>query len=135
MQHEIQELDRKGLRDFALVTGGIFAALFGIVFPWLFSAAFPIWPWILAAVLGVWGLTAPMSLRPLYRLWMKLGLLLNRITTPLVLGIVFYLVVFPVGFVMRLSGWDAMSRKFDDAAESYRVPSTKPRKENVERPF
>jgi len=135
MDHQISELDDKGLREFAFVTAGLFAGLFGIFFPWLFSAAYPYWPWVLAATLVSWGLVAPLTLRPVYRAWMKFGLLLSRITTPLVLGIVFYFVVFPIGFVMRLTGWDAMSRRFDDSADSYRVASTKPKREKMERPF
>lgn len=74
-------------------------------------------------------------MRPVYRGWMRFGLLLNRVTTPLGLGIVFYLVVFPIGFIMRLTGWDAMTRRLDDSVESYRVASAKPKRENAERPF
>ena len=135
MDQEIRKLDAKGLREFAFVTGGLFVGLFGVIFPWLFGAAFPVWPWLLAAVLVTWGAVAPDTLRPVYQGWMKFGLLLNRITTPLVLGIVFYLVVLPLGVVMRLSGRDPMSRHFDDSADTYRVASVKPKRENVERPF
>ena len=88
--HEIPELDRKGLRDFGLVTGAIFVALFGLFFPWLLELNIPTWPWVLGSILAVWGLAAPATLRPLYRAWMKLGLMLSKITTPIVLGIVFF---------------------------------------------
>ncbi len=133
--HDIPKLDRKGLREFALVTGGILALLFGLFFPWLLEKSYPLWPWIVAGVLGAWGLAAPMSLQPVYHGWMKFGLLLSRITTPLILGIVFYGVIMPMGLVMRLMGHDPMTRRFDDAAESYRVKHEKPPRKNVERPF
>lgn len=133
--HELAELDRKGLRDFGLVTGGIIAALFGLFFPWLLESRFPVWPWVVAGVLGVWGLAAPMSLQPVYRWWMKLGLLLSRVTTPIILGIVFYLLFFPMGLVMRMFGRDPMSRRLDSAAMTYRVTSHKAPKEHMERPF
>ncbi len=133
--HEIVELDRKGLREFGLVTGGIVAVLFGLFFPWLLESQFPAWPWVIAGVLSVWGLVEPMSLQPIYRLWMKFGLLLSRITTPIILGIVFYLLIFPMGFVMRTFSRDPMTRQFDDAAKTYRVISHKVPKENMERPF
>jgi len=135
MSHEIPELDRKGLREFALVTGGVVAVLFGLFFPWLLESRVPLWPWVIAGVLGGWGLAAPMSLQPVYRAWMKLGLLLSRITTPLILGIVFYGLILPMGLVMRLMGRDPMARRFDDAAESYRVKHQKAPRINVERPF
>ena len=58
----VPDLNRKGLRDFGLVTGAIVAVLFGLFFPWALERAFPIWPWIVLAVLGVWALAAPNSL-------------------------------------------------------------------------
>ena len=116
--HEIVELDRKGLRDFGLITGCIVAALFGLFFPWILETRTPVWPWALAGVLSVWGLAAPMSLQPVYRIWMKLGLLLGRITTPIILGIDFYLLVLPMGLIMRGFGHDPMARRLDAASSS-----------------
>jgi len=74
---QIPELDRKGLRTFGLVTGFIVAGLFGLFFPWVFERPHATWPWIFLAIIGVWALVAPMSLRPVYRLWMRFGLLLS----------------------------------------------------------
>ncbi len=133
--HEIPKLDRKGLREFAFVTGGIVAVLFGLFCPWLLESGTPLWPWVVAGVLAVWGLAAPMSLQPVYHGWMKFGLVLSRITTPLILGVVFYGLILPMGLVMRLMGRDPMARRFDDAADSYRVQHPKPPRKNVERPF
>ena len=62
--HRIPELDRKGLREFALVTGGVLVGLFGLVLPWLFNLGWPTWPWILAGILVALGLVAPMALQP-----------------------------------------------------------------------
>jgi hypothetical protein len=135
MLHDIPELDAKGLRSFALTTGGIVIALFGLLLPWLLDLGFPIWPWVLGAVLGVWGLAAPASLRPVYRGWMRFGLLASRITTPIILGIVFYVVIMPMGLVMRLFGHDPMRRKLDTDEASYRVPSKSAPRESVERPY
>ena len=133
-QHEIKDLDRKGLRQFALTMGGIVAVLFGLFFPWLLERPIPRWPWVIAAVLVAWGLVAPASLRPLYRGWMRFGLLLNKVTTPVIMGIVFFLVVTPMGWFRRLMGKDAMARHFDQSA-SYRLPSRKAPTKNLERPF
>ena len=133
--HEIPELDAKGLRHFALTSGGIVAALFGLILPWLFGFDRPLWPWVLAAVLGAWGLAAPTSLRPVYRGWMQLGLLISRVTTPLVLGIVFYLVFLPMGLIMRLFGYDPLHRQFEPGTESYRESSHQASPESMERPF
>ncbi len=133
--HQITPIDRKGLREFGLLTGAIVAVLFGLFFPWLLERAIPLWPWIVAAVLGGWGLIAPESLRPVYHGWMKLGMLLSKITTPIILGVVFFVVMLPIGLLMRVLSSDPMARKFDADATSYRVASQKTPKENVERPF
>jgi hypothetical protein len=133
--HDIPELDDKGLRRFALVTGGLLIALFGAVLPWLFEFPYPLWPWGLGGALGLWGVVAPASLNPVYRAWMKFGLILNRITTPIVLGIVFFLVILPIALVLRLSGRDPMARTFDDASETYRITRSAAAKSSVERPF
>lgn len=131
----IPRLDSKGLRDFGLVTGGIIAGLFGLFFPWLLEVRIPAWPFVLGGTLAVWGLVHPLSLRPVYTGWMKFGLLLSRITTPLVMGIVFFLVVLPVGAVMRLAGKDPMARKLEKDRDTYRIPSQDPAGQSMERPF
>ncbi|WP_206054773.1 SxtJ family membrane protein [Nitrosococcus wardiae] len=133
--YEIPELDARGLRNFALLTGAIIIVLVGLFFPWVFGFKIPVWPWVLASVLAAWGLVAPATLRPVYRGWMKFGQLLSKITTPLVLGIVFYLVIFPIGFVMRMFGRDPMIGRINTVVRTYRIPSAKPPKENIERPF
>jgi len=133
--HAIPELDRRGLREFGLVTGGILAGLFGLVLPWLFETGYPLWPWVAGGVLALWGLAAPMSLRPVHYWWMRLALLLSRVTTPIVLGVVFLLVFVPTALVMKLFGRDPMARRFDDRAASYRVPSHKAPREQAEKPY
>lgn len=132
--HVIPELDRKGLREFGLVTGGVVAGLFGLFFPWLLERAWPLWPWIVFGVLGAWGLIAPLSLQPVYRLWMRFGLMLSKVMTPLIMGIVFFVIITPVALVLKLLGKDAMARKFSDA-DSYRVPTKKSPPENLEKPY
>ena len=133
--YDIPELDRKGLREFGLVTGGIVAGLFGLALPWLFTFQLPLWPWIVGGVLAAWALVAPESLRSPYRVWMRFGLALSVVTTPLILGIVFFLVVTPTALVIRVLGKDPMARALDERAESYRTPSEKPPRANMERPF
>ena len=127
----IPELDRKGLREFGLTTGAMIAALFGLLFPWLLDLSFPRWPWGLFAVLAGLGLAAPSLLRPIYRGWMRFGLLMSRIMTPLVLGIVFFGMLLPMGVIMRKFRDDPMARKLDREMESYRVKSERAPRENL----
>ncbi|WP_295405566.1 SxtJ family membrane protein [uncultured Thiocystis sp.] len=133
--HAIPELDTGGLRRFALTTGAIVATLFGLILPWLFGLRLPIWPWPLAAILMLWGLAAPRSLRPVYRGWMRFGLLLNRVTTPLILSLAFFLVFVPTGLIARLAGHDPMKRRLLPDADSYREPSQQATPESMEKPY
>jgi len=133
--HTIPVLDRKGLREFGLLTGGIVAVLFGLFFPWLLERPWPRWPWVLFGVLGGMALIAPLALGPVYKAWMQLGLLLNKVTTPLILGIVFFLVISPIGLVRRVRRHDAMARTFDSHVPTYRVPSQQKPSESLKRPF
>jgi len=135
--HTIPELDRKGLREFGLVTAAIIAGLFGVFFPWVLNIQltnWPLWPWILLVVLGTWALVAPTSLRPVYRLWMRFGLIMSRIVTPVIMGAVFLIIITPVALLWKVIGKDAMARKLDDST-TYRIPSRKAPAENLKRPF
>jgi len=133
--HHIPHLDRKGLREFGLVTGGMFAGLFGLFFPWLLGLAYPLWPWIIFAVLGSAGLLIPEALRPVHYGWMRFALLISKVTTPLILAVVFFLVFTPIGLLMKIFGKDAMRRKIDDTIDSYRVASKGSTREDLEKPF
>lgn len=132
---EIPKLDRTGLRRFGFSTGAIIAVLFGLALPWLFGFNFPVWPWVVAAVLIVWGALAPSSLAPVYTTWMKLGLLLNKVVSPVVLGIVFFAVVTPIGAVMRLFGQDPLKRDESDISGSYRTNAEIRDPKHFERPY
>jgi len=133
---DIPELDATGLRKFGLTTGAIVAVLFGGLIPWLFGLAYPKWPWVLAGVLGIWALAAPATLVPVYRGWMRFGLVIGAATSRVVLGILFYLVILPTGLLMRLTGKDPMRRRFDPDAASYRQPPSRAlQSKHMENPF
>ena len=133
--HAIPELDSKGLRNFALSTGAAFVALFGMFFPWLLDRSYPVWPWVVFAILASVGLLLPESLRPVHYWWMRLALLISKVTTPIVLGVVFFFVFVPFGLVAKILGKDPMQRKLDDTIDSYRVDSESSAREDLENPY
>lgn len=77
------------------------------------------WALGLAAAFLVAALAAPRSLRPLNQLWFRFGLVLHRIVSPLILGMLFFLTVTPVAFIYRLRGKDPLGLKFDRQRKSY----------------
>ncbi len=130
------QMSDKSLREFGLVTGGMLALVFGLLLPWIWNAdSWPIWPWIVAAILSLIALTMPHILQPVYHWWMKLAHILGWINTRILLSIVFFVIFLPVGIILRLLGKDPMARKLDQDLNSYRVESKSPPKNHMERPF
>ena len=132
----IPTLDKKGLRKFGFTTGAIIVVLFAFFFPWIFDVTImPIWPWILAGLLWVPALLMPSVLRPVYTAWMKIGHGIGWVNTRIILGVLFYILVLPMGLIMRLFGKDPMTRKLDKSVSSYRVKSVSEPKDRLEKPF
>lgn len=135
MKIESKKLDNKTLRDFGLITGSILVGLFGLLFPWIFEHNFPIWPWIIAAILWVWALLLPATLNPVYRGWMAIGHVLGWINTRIILAIMFYIIFLPVGLLLKILGKDPMARKLIKSQGTYRVIHPPHNKDHVERPY
>lgn len=108
--------------------GWVFAAAFLILglWPLLSGHAMRGWAFIVSAVFALTTLLAPALLALPNRLWMRLGLLLNRIVSPVVLGIMFYGVVTPMGALMRLVGKDNLRLRREPREASYWVKREPP---------
>jgi hypothetical protein len=108
--------------------GVVFAVVFAIVavFPLWSGGAVRIWALGAGAAFLAAALAVPRALRPLNLLWFRFGLLLHRIVSPLVMGLLFFVTVTPVGLLMRASGKDPMRLKRDPAAASYWIPRQPP---------
>lgn len=108
--------------------GAVFAGFLTIVAIWplvFHGLDIRFWAIGLALLFGCLGLFAPAVLRPLNRLWLKLGLLLGRIVTPIVMGIIFFTTVTPIGLIRRMMISDPLGQSFDPSAETYWVDRTK----------
>jgi hypothetical protein len=108
--------------------GLVFTAVFLIVgaFPLLSGGTPRLWSFGVAAVILIIALAAPRLLAPLNRAWMKFGLLLNSIVSPLVLGVLFYLVFLPIGGLIRLFGGELLRLRLQPDAKSYWIERQPP---------
>lgn len=81
------------------------------------------WRWLLGIGIGLFVLSrvAYPIMKPVHVAWMKLALVLGWISTRIVLGLFFYLVLTPVGLLMRLVGKDMLNERIDRSAQSYWV--------------
>ena len=109
---------------------------FGLVFFFIFLVV-SIWPlthnespriWsaIISLAFLILVLTRSKLLTPLNRLWAKFGIILGSIIAPIVMGVVFFLVITPIGLVMKIIGKDLLSIKYDKKKETYWVKRDKP---------
>ena len=129
-----QSMSPGELRKFGLITGGMLILFFDILIPWIWGFAMPLWPLVVAGVLAAMALIYPRSLGPVYTVWMRFADVLGWINTRIILGVIFFLIFFPFGMLMRLFN-DPMRRKMDPSADSYRITSNPTKPENMERPF
>ena len=108
-----------------------FGFLFFIVFlaislwPLISQEDLRLWAFILAIIFFVLGILNSKFLTPLNKLWMKFGLFLGSIVAPLVMGIVYFMVVTPVGLIMRSLGKDLLRIKKNKSASTYWIAREK----------
>ena len=101
--------------------GYVFTVVFALIalYPVLHGNDLRLWSAIVAVVFLAFAIIAPQCLKPLNKLWMKVGLVLHFIVTPLVMGAVFVLTVIPTGLIRRAAGKDSMNMKWDKEADTY----------------
>lgn len=117
------EITRKQLRYFGLLVGGIFA-LIGLWPMLIYRMDLRWWAVTIAALLVIPALVLPRSLSWVYKWWMALGHVLGWVNTRIILGLIFYGLVTPIGFVRRWLGKDPMGKKIRADLTSYRIPRT-----------
>lgn len=104
-------------RNFGLV----FFIVFLIVGLWPLTYENPIriWSVIISLIFLILGLMKSKLLTPLNILWFKFGMILGAIVAPIIMGVVFFLVVTPIGLVMRIMGKDILNKKYDKKKKTY----------------
>lgn len=124
------------LRKFGLALAIMFPLIFDLLLPWLFDRPRPLWPFIVAAIFLLAALAWPKGLYPVYRGWMAVAAVLGRITNFIVLGLVFFLMIVPLGIVLRRLGKLQYREGFDPALDTYRVGQRRrPDFDDLKHPF
>ena len=122
--HEAFSRDEKLAPGSERAFGTVMAAVLVIISGLNFWFSGGIWPWTLGGAAlflvtaGLW----PAALKPLNRAWFKLGLLMHRVVNPIVMGLLFYLGVFPTGLVIRAFGKDPLRLRREPQSGSYWIP-------------
>ena len=111
-------------RNFGIVFFIVFLLI--AVYPILKGNDIRIWSLLISFVFLILGLINSKLLTPLNKLWFKFGLLLGKIVTPLIMGFIFFIVVTPIGILMRLLRKDLLNLKYNEK-KTYWIEKTGPK--------
>ena len=118
--------------DVKISSNRSFGIVFFVVFllialhPLINEAEIRIWSVIISLIFLILGLLNSKILAPLNKLWFKFGIFLGKMISPLIMGIIFFLVVTPIGLIMRLLGKDVLNLKYNDN-QSYWIERNGPK--------
>jgi hypothetical protein len=101
--------------------GVVFAVVFLVIGLWPVLGGAGVRPWALglAALFALAAVVRPAVLAPVNRAWTRLGGLLHRVVTPLVMGLLFFATVTPTALIMRVFGKHPLPLRFDRKAKTY----------------
>jgi len=108
--------------------GIVFAIVFFLIafYPLISSGETRIWSVLISLIFLVLGLINSKILAPLNKLWFKFGIFLGKKISPIIMGIIFFLVVTPIGLLMRLLGNDLINLKYNNN-KSYWIEKSGPK--------
>ena len=118
--------------DIKIGSNRSFGIVFFIVFllislyPLINSQDIRLWSLLISLVFLFLGLINSKILNPLNKLWFKLGMFLGKIISPIIIGIIFFLVVTPTGLIMRILGKDLLNLKYNKK-QSYWIEKNGPK--------
>ena len=120
----MDEIKISSNRSFGIV---FFIVILSIaLYPLLKGNDLRIWSLLISFIFLILGLINSKILTPLNRLWFKFGLLLGKFISPLIMGIIFFIVVTPIGIIMRLLKKDLLNLKYNKK-ETYWIDKTGPK--------
>lgn len=111
-------------RSFGIVFFIVF--LFIALYPITYSEDIRIWSLIISFIFIILGLLNSKILTPLNKLWFKFGVILGKIISPIIMGIIFFLVVTPIGLIMKVLGKDLLRLKYNKKDNTYWIEKSGP---------
>ena len=111
-------------RNFGLVFFTVFLIL--SIWPLMYEGPIRVWSLLISIVFLILGLMNSKILTPLNRFWFKFGMLLGSIIAPIVMGVVFFIVVTPIGLFMKIMNKDLLNKKYDKKKITYWIKYNKP---------
>ena len=119
----LKNINKPSNRNFGIVFFIVF--LLVACYPLTYNEDIRTWSLLISIIFLLLGLINSNLLTPLNKAWIKFGILLGNLISPLVLGIIFFLVVLPTGILMRLFKKNFLGLKFDKNLKSYWINKEK----------
>ena len=137
MNREIEKrITVRELKSFAFTMSWAIPCLFTLFLPWIFDQAFNWWPLVISTILMTLYFAYPKGISPIYRGWMAIASVLGWFNTRVILALVFYLIIFPIGILLRIFGkLQYRSRENPDEQSFWKSREIDLKKEDLERPF
>ena len=103
-------ISKKQLKQFGYLIGFGFPIIIGIFVPFLFGHGFKYWTFFVGMPFLFLATIKPNALFYPYRSWMFLGEVLGWVNSKIILGLIFFLVLFPISFIMKIFGYDPLKK-------------------------
>ena len=108
--------------------GIVFFVVFLLIslYPLLNNESIRVWSLVISIIFLILGILDSKILSPLNKIWFKFGIFLGKIISPIIMGVIFFLVVTPIGLLMRLLGKDLINLKYNNN-KSYWIEKNGPK--------
>jgi hypothetical protein len=120
----MDEIRNSSNRSFGIVFFVVFLII--ALYPLTYQGEIRIWSVIISLIFLFLGLLNSKILSPLNKLWFKFGILLGKIVSPIIMGIIFFFVVTPIALIMRVLRKDVLNLKYNNN-KSYWIQKTGPK--------
>ena len=117
----MEEIKISSNKNFGLVFFIVFLLI--AIYPLTYGGELRIWSLVISFIFLILGFTNSNILTPLNKIWFKFGIYLGKIVSPLILGVIFFIVVTPIGLIMKILRKDLLNLKFN-SQKSYWVEKT-----------
>ena len=120
----MKKIPKSSNKSFGLVFFIVFILI--AFYPLLNNGNIRLWSLLVSLIFLILGLLNSKILNPLNSLWQKFGLLLNKVMSPLIMGLIFFFIVTPIGILMRILKKDLLNLKFNKK-ETYWIDKSGPK--------
>ena len=120
----MNQLKKSSNRSFGIVFFIVFLLI--ALYPLMYSEEIRLWSLLISLIFLILGLINSKALTPLNKIWFKFGIVLGKIVSPFIMGIVFFFVVTPIGLLMRILGKDLLNLRFN-SNKSYWIEKDGPK--------